>query len=381
MSPAERPADPGALEYAMRVWKQLLILLILVATGVGGFVAYSHFFAADVETSEGKRRGHTATVEVSVVRYQTLQQTVEAVGTTRARNSIEIRPLATGTVAALSIKPGQLVQQGATLAKLDTEIQQADLVEAQALLVEQRRSVARMDKLRRRNAVAAMALEQATAKLAVAQSALQRAERRLQDRTITAPFAGVVGLTNIEVGAQVDQDTMITRLDNLTEIEIEFSLPEMLFGQLAIGRPISAQSAAFPDRRFNGQVSEIDSRIDSVSRSFKLRASLPNPDGALPAGMFMSLELVLSETKALVVPEEAIVVQAADTFVFLIDDGKANRTSVTTGMRKDGVIVVSSGLAEGQQVVIRGLQRVRDKGAVKIKGAASAQSGKQKPRS
>jgi membrane fusion protein (multidrug efflux system) len=95
----------------------------------------------------------------------------------------------------------------------------------------------------------------------------------------------------------------------------------------------------------------------------------------------MSLELVLSETKALVVPEEAIVVQAADTFVFLIDDGKANRTSVTTGMRKDGVIVVSSGLAEGQQVVIRGLQRVRDKGAVKIKGAASAQSGKQKPRS
>ena len=95
----------------------------------------------------------------------------------------------------------------------------------------------------------------------------------------------------------------------------------------------------------------------------------------------MSLELVLSEAQALVVPEEAVIVQAADTYVFLVDDGKAKRTIVTTGMRKDGVVAVSTGVTEGQQVIIRGLQRVRDNGAVVIKGAASAASDAKQPKS
>jgi membrane fusion protein (multidrug efflux system) len=362
----------------MRVWKQLLILLLLASAGVLGFVGNNYFFSADADPNAGKRTAKPTVIEVDAAREKIVSRTIEAVGTTRALNSVEIRPLATGTVRAISFKPGKVVSEGTVLVKLDDEIQRADLAEAEAVVTEQRSSEDRMQQLRRRNAVAPTSLEQAAAKLAVAEAALQRAKRRLSDRTIRAPFAGVVGLTNIEVGARVDTDTMITRLDNLTEVEVEFSLPEMLFGQVAIGKGLTAISSAFPGRSFKGKISEIDSRVDAASRSFKVRAHLPNPDGALPAGMFLSLQLTLEEKKALVVSEEAIVVQAADTYVFIVDKGKSKRVSVKTGLRQDGEIVILSGLSSGDQVITRGLQRVKDNGPVKIKGDDAAD--KKQPR-
>ena len=108
----------------------------------------------------------------------------------------------------------------------------------------------------------------------------------------------------------------------------------------------------------------MDSRIDPVSRAFRARAVIPNPDGTLPSGRFMSLELTLAEAEHIVVPEEAIVFQAAETYVFVVEDGTARRVPIATGQRRDGIVAVLSGLEAGAQVVIRGLHRVRDGAAV-----------------
>jgi len=161
---------------------------------------------------------------------------------------------------------------------------------------------------------------------------------------------------------------VLTTLDDLTELEIEFSLPEMLFAEIRAGQAVSARSAAFPDRSFTGTVATIDSRIDPVSRAFRVRAVIPNPEGILPSGMFMFLTLTLSETEAVVVPEEAIIVQAAETYVFTVDGARAKRRTVVTGQRREGVVAILSGMLPGEAVVTRGTQRLRDGSEVKIIG-------------
>lgn len=358
----------------MATWRQVLILFLLAGLGYGGFVGYRHFMGAK-DASGAPAPARIVTVETAPIQAMTLARTVEAVGTTRALRSVEIRPLASGRIVELAIRPGAQVEAGAALARLDDEIQRADIAEAEALLEEQRQAADRAERLRATNAISSSALEQAHARLAVARAVFQRAERRLEDRTIRAPFDGQVGLTDADLGAQVDQSDVLTRLDDLTEVEIEFSLPETLFAEIARGMTVSAVSAAYPGRSFAGAVSEIDSRIDPIGRSFRVRATIPNPEGELPAGMFMSLSLTLSSNESLVAPEEAIVAQAANTFVFVVEGGAAVRRPVRTGMRKDGAIAILSGVEAGEQVVTRGLQSVRDGAAVNVLDSAAGDEG------
>ncbi|MBK0399435.1 efflux RND transporter periplasmic adaptor subunit [Limibaculum sp. M0105] len=349
------------------IWKQFLVLVLLGIVGAGGYEAYRTHLASETaaSTSAGNRE---VPVEVALVERRRLSRTVEAVGSTRARQSIEIVPLASGRVEEIAFTPGQKVAAGQVLVRLDSDIERANLAEAEALLVEKDQAIERTRRLQRTNAVALAALEQVTAERAAAEAAVERTRRRLSDRVIRAPFSGVVGLTDVDLGARVDDETVLTTLDDLSEVEVEFSLPETLFSEIAAAQLVSARSAAFPRRIFHGRVAAIGSRIDAVSRSFRVRAIIPNPEGVLPSGMFMSLTLTLAEAEALVVPEEAVLVQAADTFVFVVEDGRAVRRKIVSGQRQDGLIAVTDGLTGEEAVVTRGLQRIRDGAQVRVLG-------------
>ena len=331
----------------MSVFRQLIVLAVLGGLAYGGYGYWRSEYATDPGAAQGDGGPRAATVELATAETRVMQRTVEAVGTTRARRSIEIVPETDGRLVALDIAPGSRVKKGDVLARLDDSIQQSDLTEAEAVLKEQSSTLDRLRQLRRTNGV-------------------ERAQRRLDDRVITAPFDGVVGLTAYDVGARVTEGEVLARLDDLSEVEVEFGLPETVFAQVARGQKIIAHAAAFPDRRFEGTISEVDSRIDPVSRSFLTRALIPNRDSTLPAGMFLSLTLVLDEAERIVVPEEAIVFQAAQTYVFVAEDGIARRRAVETGQRRDGVIAVTLGLVVGDEVVVRGLQRVRDGAPIDI---------------
>jgi membrane fusion protein (multidrug efflux system) len=352
-------------ESAVPVWKQLLILVVLGGLGAGGYWVYNSY-GRPVEATEASAEGRAVSVETALAERRTLAHTVEAVGTTRASRSVEIVPLAAGRVVEVNFRTGQRVEAGDVLVRLDDDIERANLAEAEALLVEQRHAVDRMRRLQQSNAIAMAQLEQVTAEFAAAGAALDRAKRRLADREIRAPFTGIVGFTEVDPGARVEEGTVITRIDDLSEVEVEFGLPETLFAEINVGLPVSAGSAAFPDRSFVGRVSAIGTRVDPVSRSFRVRAIIPNSEGALPAGMFMFLSLTLSESEAIVVPEEAVIAQAAETYVYVVDAGRAVRRIVTTGQRHGGVIAILDGVEEGQPVVIRGTQRLRDGAPIKV---------------
>jgi membrane fusion protein (multidrug efflux system) len=355
----------------MSLGKQLMFILLLAATAYGGYEAWLHYNPETEETASRRSSGPT-TVELATAKIERMAQTVEAVGTTRARQSVEIVPEDDGRVIDLLIAPGQTVSRGDVLVRLDDNIERADLAEAKARVTERTQALERVEQLIGSAAVSQATLEDTTARLAEARAQLDRAEQRFANRTITAPFSGVVGLPEVDPGARIEAGDLITTLDDLSDVEVEFSLPETLFSSVRIGQHINARSAAFPGQAFDGQIAAIDSRIDPISRSFRTRAIIPNPDRILPAGMFMSLTLTLNESNEVVVPEEAIVFQAAETYVFEARDGVALRTRVTTGQRRDGRIAILSGLEDSAEVVARGLQRVKDGGAIQVVGGTDA---------
>jgi membrane fusion protein (multidrug efflux system) len=207
---------------------------------------------------------------------------------------------------------------------------------------------------------------------------LEAVRSQLQKRSVRAPFGGVVGLRNINLGAYVDSSTVLTTLDDLTTVELEFRIPERYFGAVKPGQAVAATSIAFPGRTFGGAVREVDTRIEPATRAFRVRAELPNPDALLPDGLFVAVALVVAERKdAVLVPEEAVISEGVQSYVYVVEAGAATRTPITLGQRRDAAVEVLTGLAPDVEVVIKGQQSLRDKAPIRAvgQGAPGSSSG------
>jgi membrane fusion protein, multidrug efflux system len=363
----------------VRLGTQVAIAVILMATlGAGGFLY--HRSQADGEAAAAVRRGPDAVpVEIAAAEAGTLRERIEAVGTTLARQAVDIVSLSSGRIAEIAFSPGERVEAGEVLVRLDDEAERAGVAEAEASLREAELALERAKKLRANNTVAQATVDELQAAYLGAKARVDAARKRLADRTVKAPFTGVAGIRRVDLGARVDDDTVLTTFDDLAEIEIEFSVPEMFFGRIRAGQPVAATSTAFPGRAFSGQIATIDTRIGQISRAFRVRAVLPNPDLVLPAGMFMHVEVVLQERPAVLIPEEAVVAEGDRTFVFTVRDDKAERRPVRLGQRQAGTVEVLDGIAAGEPVVRTGVQRLRDGAAVSVAGqpAAAAPAARQ----
>lgn len=342
--------------------RQILSVIVLLGLAVGGYLVYTQIVNPPVEASAMRGGGGARTVSVEVVpaEMRTLDTVLEAVGTTRALRSVDIVPHAEGRVTEIDIVAGREVEAGTVLARLDDEIQRATLSEANAMLDEKSRALERSETLLQSNNVSRAAIDQVRSELAIAQATADRAQRQLDDRVVRAPFSGVLGISSTALGARVDTNTVLTTLDDLSSVEVEFRLPETVYGKVRKGQPVTATTAAFPERIFSGTVSAVDSRVDQTSRAFKVRARLPNDEHDLPAGIFMRLNLAKGERDAVVVTEEAILVQGSNAFLFVVEDDKAVRRRIETGVRRDGMVEVLDGVAVGEPVIARGIQSLRD---------------------
>ncbi|MTI44108.1 efflux RND transporter periplasmic adaptor subunit [Roseibium hamelinense] len=361
----------------MGFFKQILVLCVLAGLGGGVYWYYDTHMAGASEANGPRAQRGPRTVKVETVPAveKALPLFAEAVGSTRALRAVDIVPLAEGRIIEIDIVPGREVVEGAVLARLDNEIERATLAEAKARIEERRLAMERAESLRQTNTISQANLELLRSELAIAGAELDRAQRRLADRVIRAPFSGILGISSIDLGARVETSTVITTLDDLSEVEIEFRLPETFYGQIRQDQAVTATSAAFPGRFFSGKVAAIDSRVDQTSRSFRVRARLPNPDRALPVGMFMRLEIELSVRSAIVVPEEALQVEGGNIFLYVASEGTAERRTVTAGIRRNGVVEILEGVAAGDVVIHRGIQSLRNGSTIEIIGAPPASSG------
>ena len=287
---------------------------------------------------------------------------VEALGTTRARETVDLTSSVTEKVVEVRFEDGQEVGAGDVLVALDSAEEAADLVAAQAILEERRLAYERSLQLEQRKFAATAQLDQRRAALREAEAEIQAIQSRIDDRTVRAPFDGVVGLRNISVGALVEPGDMITTLDDIRVIKLDFTVPATYLPSLAPGLAIETRTAAFGDRTFRGTVSSVDSRVDPVTRSIVARALIDNPDGLLRPGLLMTVELLKTPRTSIVVPEEALVPRGQTNTVFVVDTAADNTVvarRVEVGARRPGEVEIRDGLEVGDKVITHGTIRVR----------------------
>lgn len=331
---------------------------------------------------KAERGSRAPVVTAALVSKDRFVEAIEAIGTARAEESVNITAKSADTVGAINFSEGQTVEAGTILVEMTSTQQAADLLAARAELSEAEKAYQRAADLVAKGISSKASLDSATAARDAARGRVQSIEARLADTIIKAPFAGVVGLRNVSIGSFVSPGDVITTLDDISPIKGDFTVPERLLGMLKPGLAIEAGVAAYPGETFAGTVSSVDTRIDPATRAVTVRAQIPNDAGKLKPGMLMSVELIVSEREALAVPESALVAQGDTRYVFRIDaESRAQRVEVKTGLVKPGSVEILEGLAEGDRVVSQGTNKVMPGQPVMIDSeqtatpVASAQGG------
>jgi membrane fusion protein (multidrug efflux system) len=298
--------------------------LITITTMIAGL---SLIVACDEEPQNRAAGGWGGAAKVVTERIELrpLVDEIEALGTAKANESVEIRPRVSSLVTRIRFEEGQFVEQGDLLLELENSEIVAGLALAEASLSESR-----------------------------------AARAKLRNTLVRAPFSGRIGLRRVSPGSFVDTDTVITTLDDVSVIKLDFSVPETFVNVVSKDMKIVAHSLVFPDREFSGTVASIDTRLDPVSRAVEVRAEIPNEDGLLKPGMFMTVDLQRDRGDVLLTPEQSIVPEGTRQFVFVVTDGIAEKRQVQLGRRIPGYVVVSNGLAAGETVITEGTHKVRD---------------------
>jgi membrane fusion protein (multidrug efflux system) len=349
----------------------LTIVAIMAIFFAGGVVLIPQWMNSG-EKSAGYALARTSSrapvpVIAAVATNETFTEKLEALGTTKANESVIVTPTLEERVVNILFEDGDSVRKGQILVKLDDSEARYQLQEAKATLSEQQKQYDRVRTLAKTNSTSRSRLDEEQSLLEIAEARVALLEARLRDYTIRAPFTGVLGIRQISNGAVVDSDTVITTLDDIAIIKLDFTLPESYLGVLQNGMDVAAQSPAYPDRKFNGTVSAISSRVDPETRTLTVRAKIPNPDRLLKPGMLLIVNLVKDRSQALIIPEEAVVLNKDKKYAMVVKaDNTVEKREIVTGRRSPGKVEVISGLNAGQQVIVKGLTRVRPGVAVNV---------------
>lgn len=302
--------------------------------------------------------------------------TLTAVGTARANESVAVTSKISDIVSRVGFDSGDVVSGGQVLAELVDAEEAAGLESARATLDEARRERTRVSALKDRGVVPLQNFDEAVSNYQRAAAEVSAIEARMDNHIIRAPFDGVVGLQNISVGELIDAGTVIARLNDVSLIKLDFSIPERGLSSIAIGQRVQARSSAWPDEIFYGVIKNIDNEVDAISRTVTVRAEIPNPDGRLMPGMLLRVEVRRNEREQLGIPEAALMRMADQAYVFVLDDPEEDsgadavirHQTIQPGLRYAGYVEVLEGLQAGERVVADGTHRVRDESAVRITG-------------
>ena len=327
----------------------LMPVLMLIAC------SYTSYAAA----ATAKKPKH---VIVAPVVLKEISDRVEALGTARANESVNISSNVSEKIKEIHFEDGQAVKAGEILVVLNHAEEQANLKQAQAVRGERKLALERLQQLDERKLAAPDEIDRTRLELAQADASISAIKARISDRVIRAPFDGVVGLRDISVGALVESGDLIATLDDTSQIKLDFSVPAMLLAELKPGLKIKAHATALGNKEYRGEVKSIDSRVDPVTRSVQVRAILPNPDANIIPGILMLVDLLRNTRLANVIPEAALLPLANRQYVMVRvnRDGKdtVEKRAVDIGIRMPGYVEILSGLSVDEQVVTHGNSRV-----------------------
>ncbi|HLV48300.1 MAG TPA: efflux RND transporter periplasmic adaptor subunit [Aliidiomarina sp.] len=333
----------------------LSVVAVILAVVIGWLYFY------DGDQTDGQRAMNAPTVVVTEARTMEFRDTIQGLGTAKASQSVDVMARVSQTVREIHFTDGQDVEKGDLLIVLNDREERARVQELDFRLAEARRQLDRLRELARENAASRSMIDEQEVRVEQTSAELAVARSRLDEMRILAPFAGRLGIRQVSIGSLVRPGDIITTLDALHPIYVDFSVPELYLPSLAPGQRVAAQSAAYEGRVFGGEIMSLASRVDPVTRSIQVRAQINNESRELRPGMLLSVELERSVDYTLMVPESAVIPIRNEHHVYRIsDESRAEMTVITVGRRLPGWVEVLSGLKEGEQVIVEGTVQVRD---------------------
>lgn len=336
------------------------IFLAMAAAGIlfAGVHFGGRFLHAEKTAPQNQKQ--LTPVYVTAVKAGRVYDSVEALGTAHATESVDITANVTDLLREIRFSDGQTVKKGDVIAVLEQRELSAQLAAARARMEQEKRELARLEGLVRDKAVSRQNYDQRMTSLEITQREVEEIEARIAYRTIVAPFDGTLGVRRISAGALVQPGDVITTLDDISSIKLDFNVPSTFLQTLAPGVPVEAEVDALSGRIFRGKIESVSPRIDPVTRSVLVRAVLPNEDGRLRPGLLMRVRLIKREREGLIIPEESILQRQQSHFVLVVTpDDTVEERMITIGARLPGRAEVMRGLEAGERIIVRGVNRVR----------------------
>ncbi|MEM9909556.1 MAG: efflux RND transporter periplasmic adaptor subunit [Pseudomonadota bacterium] len=308
------------------------------------------------ELAVGQDQGPRVIVEIA--QTSDFIDQIEAIGTLSAAESVEISANVTERIKVIGFDDGQSVTKGQLLVELEHDEETALVAEARAALEIASQEFERAAALLDRATLSESVMQARQRDLAFAEAQLARAQAQEADRIIRAPFDGVVGLRTVSLGTTVRPGDPIVRIDDVAELNLDFSVPTTQLAALASGQSVSATTPALPGESFTGEIQTIDSIADTITRSVLVRAVIANPDGLLKPGFLMTVAVDASPRLAVTVNEAALIPFGRDVSVYVVvesDEGdRVEQRRVDIGARRAGDVEIVSGLEKGDRVITHG---------------------------
>lgn len=352
------------------------VLLLVLAVGIcGGLVWFNFFRDQMIAGFFATMKAPAQTVSAVEAKARAWTPGINAIGTTRAENGVELAVETGGVVKQVNLRPNKQFAKGEILVQLDDAIERADLLDVRAAVSLNEQSLERAAALRARGSGTEVAEDQAKALLATARSRMARLEAVIEQKALKAPFDGVAGISRVDVGQYLQPGTVVATFQNLSRMKVDFTVPEQMAAQLTLGQDV-AFALTEGDWSMSGKVIGVDPRVDPKTRLVSVQAAISESKvNTILPGQFIRVRVELSpQPNVLTVPQTAVVSSLYGDYVFVIEaeakDGEsrevARQVFVKVGRRDGGVSEILTGLTPGQKVVASGQNKLQSGTAVKI---------------
>ena len=368
--------------------KRFVIALVLVVVVCGGLVGFNLFRSKMIGEFFASMQAPAVTISATRVEPTTWTPEIEAIGTLRAAQGVDVAVEAAGTVKTIAFDANDRVETGQLLVQIDDAVERADLISAEAAVERDRAQLERARRLRESGVTAEANLEEAQTAYAASESALARIRAVLDQKAVEAPFAGTIGIPRVDVGQYALPGTVIATLQQLDTMKVDFTVPEQLMDALHIGQAASLglTEEAFP---YRGEIIGIDPKVDPQTRLVFVRASVDNPEGQLRPGQFARVRVKLPPVEDVIaLPQTAVVTSLYGDYVFVVEEAAdaaapaadaaegpaepdaprlvAKQVFVEIGRRQGNQIEIADGLTPGQSVVTSGQNKLANNTPVTI---------------
>ena len=355
--------------------RMILMLAVVVALVAGlGFVKFRQIQTAIAQGSSFQPP--PAAVTTIVAQRETWPSTLNVIGTAAATQGVVVSADLPGIVARINFESGKPVHAGDVLVELDTKQERAQLAAAEAQRDLARINFDRTQELVKQGVTARTEYDNTSAQQKATEAQVGEIRATIERKTIRAPFTGVLGIRQINLGQYLAAGQAIVPLQSLNPIYVNFGVPQQTSAQLLAGRTLRVTSDDLPGAGFTGRVTSVDSVINEATRNIQVQATLPNPQGKLRPGMFVQVQLALGASRQVVsLPASAINYAPYGDSVFVVTDltdpkGKTYRGArqqfvKVEGSRGDQVALVS-GVNPGDEVVTSGVFKLRNGEAVQV---------------